>query len=254
MQKRQLTQASPPGGLFRALTAAEAAPMRDRERERETRLNWAQFIYAHSLQTHTNHMATDRLSHWLIAWPIDPPALFPPSDSNTLGQADSAIIWGEINVQRVQWHRLMANFSQYIEFALHDSPPHCCCQQQRHVFCQGQGQGHGQERSKGGPVRRGSVAKKAATQLWQMMRCRWNATLALPHVYCPCRRRGAGKTCYNNNIRKCDTYNIAVQIYQKLIAIIDGTRFFTMFSNGNEKTLRFLGDWLSNRMDGMAYL
>lgn len=63
MQKRQLTQASPPVGLFRALTAAEAAPMRDRERERETRLNWAQFIYAHSLRTQTNHMATDRLSH-----------------------------------------------------------------------------------------------------------------------------------------------------------------------------------------------
>lgn len=67
MQKRQLTQASPPGGLFRALTAAEAAPMRHREKERERRASIERNLFTHihyeHTHTHTNHLATDRLSH-----------------------------------------------------------------------------------------------------------------------------------------------------------------------------------------------
>lgn len=65
MQKRQLTQASPPGCLFRALTAAEAAPMRERERERDAPQLGAIYLrtFITNTNTHTNHMATDRLSH-----------------------------------------------------------------------------------------------------------------------------------------------------------------------------------------------
>lgn len=54
MQKRQLTQASPPGGLFRALTAAEAAPMRDRERERERRASIGRNLFTHIHYEHTH--------------------------------------------------------------------------------------------------------------------------------------------------------------------------------------------------------
>lgn len=150
MQKRQLTQRLPLTVYFGLWLQQRLLPW-ETERGRERRASIGRNLFTHIHYEHTQIIW--QLTDWAIDWLPDrltPPALLPPSDSNTLGQADSAIIWGEINVQRVQWHRLMANFSQYIEFALHDSPPHCCCQQQRHVFCQGQGQGHGQERSKGG--------------------------------------------------------------------------------------------------------
>lgn len=141
--------------------------MRERDREKDAPQLDAIYLRTFITHSHTLTQIIWQLSDWAIDWLPDRLTHLPPLGSNTLGQTDSAIIWGEINVQRVQWHRLMANFSQYIEFTLLDSPPHCCCQQQqRHVLCQGQGQG----RSKGCLVRRGSVAKKAATQLRQMMR------------------------------------------------------------------------------------
>lgn len=54
MQKRQLTQASPPVGLFRALTAAEAAPMRDRDRARERRASIGRNLFTHIHYEHTH--------------------------------------------------------------------------------------------------------------------------------------------------------------------------------------------------------
>lgn len=55
MQKRQLTQASPPGGLFRALTAAEAAPMRERERERDAPQLGAIYLRTFITNTHKSY-------------------------------------------------------------------------------------------------------------------------------------------------------------------------------------------------------
>lgn len=57
MQKRQLTQASPPGCLFRALTAAEAAPMRHREKERERRASIGRNLFTH---IHYKHKHTHK--------------------------------------------------------------------------------------------------------------------------------------------------------------------------------------------------
>lgn len=75
MQKRQLTQASPPGGLFRALTAAEAAPTRETERERERRAPIGRnlFTHIHYTLTHTQIIwAIEPLTDCLTDWPPPP--------------------------------------------------------------------------------------------------------------------------------------------------------------------------------------